>query len=181
MKSFSKFLSLGLVSLLGLVQSLDMADYSEGPGIDAGFREYLSELYRMTEDPATTTEFTNFFTPDGVLIVRKVVATGSDEIIALKHKLLPTAGNKHWNHRPNVTTVESETDKHKVFHSLGVIEASYDGGSCSQAYYSTRFTINKGADGVLSMKPHSGNLAIYDDYVVEPAVSPTNIPCGTRG
>ncbi|KAI9048747.1 hypothetical protein LZ554_007578 [Drepanopeziza brunnea f. sp. 'monogermtubi'] len=181
MKSFSKFLSLGLVGLLGLVQSLDMADYSEGPGIDAGFREYLVELYLTTEDPATTTEFTDFFPPDGMLIVRNIVATGSDEIIALKQRLMPTAGNKHWNHRPNVTTVYSETNTQKVFDSLGVIEASFDGGNCSQAYYSVRFTINKGADGILSMKPRSGNLAIYDDYVVEPSISPTDIPCGTRG
>lgn len=90
-------------------------------------------LYLSTEDPAVTTTFSDFFTSDGQLIVRGITATGSDEIIALKQQLLPTAGNKHWNHRPNVTTVDSESETQKVFHVLGVIEATYDGGNCSQA------------------------------------------------
>ena len=149
MRSFATILSLGLV---GLASSLDMALYKEqGGGIDAGFRAYLTEyvsflplgengsythhsrLYLMTEDPAVTTDFSDFFTADGELIVRGIVATGSDEIIALKQRLLPTAGNKHWNHRPNVTTVDSESSTQKVFNVLGVIEATYDGGNCSQA------------------------------------------------
>lgn len=31
------------LSLAGLVNSLDMSSYSEGPVIDAGFKEYLTE------------------------------------------------------------------------------------------------------------------------------------------
>lgn len=77
--------------------------------------------------------FSDFFTINGQLIVRAIVATGADEIIALKQLLLPTAGNKHWNHRPNITTVDSETSTHKVFQVLGIIESTYNGGNCSQA------------------------------------------------
>lgn len=45
--------------------------------------------------------------------------------------------------------------------------------------YSTRFTVQKGDDGVLSMATHAGNLAKYDDYIIDPSVSPTDIACGT--
>lgn len=65
--------------------------------------------------------------------MRGIVATGATEIVALKQKLLPTAGNKHWNHRPNATTVADETDAAKTFQVLGIIESRYDGGNCSQA------------------------------------------------
>ncbi|KAG4031289.1 hypothetical protein MFRU_009g00790 [Monilinia fructicola] len=168
------------MGLLSMAQSLDLSGYSQQAGVDAGFKAYLRELYLSTEDPAITTAFSNFFVPNGQLIVRGIVATGSKEIIALKQRLLPTAGNKHWNHRPNVTSVYSESSTQKVFTVLGVIESTYDGGNCSQAYYSTRFTVNKDASGKLALKPHAGDLVKYDDYIIEPSVSPTDIPCGTR-
>ncbi|PBP21887.1 hypothetical protein BUE80_DR007286 [Diplocarpon rosae] len=166
------------LGLAGLTSSLDMASYSERPGIDKGFEAYLVELYLMTEDPVVTTTFSDFFTTDGQLIVRGIVATGSDEIIALKDRLLPALGNKRWNHRPNVTTVDSESATEKVFQVLGVIETSYEGGNCSQAYYSTRFHVLKDASGALSMETHAGNLAEYDDFMIQPPVAPTNIACG---
>ncbi|CAL3962706.1 unnamed protein product [Diplocarpon coronariae] len=175
-----KFSSVSMAfGLAGLVNSLDMALYSEGPGIDAGFKAYLEELYLMTEDPVVTTTFSDFFTPDGQLIVRGIVATGSEEIIAMKERLMPTDGHKRWNHRPNVTTVDSESATEKVFQVLGVIETSYSGGNCSQSYYSTRFHVLKDASGALSMKTHAGNLAKYDDFIIEPSVTPTDIACGT--
>jgi len=77
--------------------------------------------------------FADYFTASGTLIVRGIVATGADEIIALKESLLPPAGNKHWNHKPNATTVDSETAAHKVYQVLGIIQSTYDGGNCSQA------------------------------------------------
>ncbi|CZT25843.1 uncharacterized protein RCC_11512 [Ramularia collo-cygni] len=173
MKSFTPILALGLA---GLVQSLDMSFYKPGAGVEPEFKAYVEELYRSTEVPAYTTEFSNFFTPDGQLIVRGIVATGSDEIIALKQRLLPPAGNKHWNHRPNATTVDSDSSTQKVYQVLGVIQATYDGVNCSQAYYSTRFTVVKNA-GVLSFETHAGNLAKYDDFIIQPSVSPTDIAC----
>lgn len=73
------------------------------------------------------------FTPDGQLIVLANTATGADAIIKLKQALLPPAGNKHWNHMPNVTTVDSQTTSRKTYKVLGVIETRFDGGNCSQA------------------------------------------------
>lgn len=80
-----------------------------------------------------TTGFTDFFTPAGRLIVLGNVATGPAEIVALKQELLPPAGTKHWNHRPNATTVADETAAAKTYQVLGIIESRFDGGNCSQA------------------------------------------------
>ena len=93
----------------------------------------MIRLYASAEDPSATNKFTDFFTTDGQLIVLANTATGADQIVALKQELLPSAGNKHWNHLPNVTTVASETSAKKTYQVLGVIETTFDGGNCSQA------------------------------------------------
>lgn len=90
-------------------------------------------IYAETEDPIATTSFTDFFTPQGVLIVLESKATGPAEIVALKEKLMPTDGSKTWNHLPNVTTVHSETDANKTYAVEGVIESTYKNGNCSRA------------------------------------------------
>ena len=43
--------------------------------------------------------------------------------------------------------------------------------------YSSRFTVVKGAGGVLDLTPRVKNLAAYDDFVIQPLTSPTDIPC----
>ncbi|EUC26870.1 hypothetical protein COCCADRAFT_10357 [Bipolaris zeicola 26-R-13] len=162
---------------VGMAASVDMSLYSAGTGVDAAFKPFLQELYASAEDPAATTRFTNFFTVDGKLIVLENTATGAEQIVALKQALLPTAGNKHWDHLPNITTVSSETAAQKTYQVLGVIETTFDGGNCSLAYYSSRFTVTKGANGSPNLTPHSGSLVAYDDFVVSPSKSPTDIPC----
>ncbi|PZD36281.1 hypothetical protein A1F97_08375 [Pyrenophora tritici-repentis] len=127
----------------------------------------------------STTTFTDFFTKDGKLIVVENVASNPKDIIALKQELLPTAGTKHWNHLPNVTTVSSETSAQKTYEVLGIIESRFDGGNCSQAYYSSRFTVTKNTAGSPNLTPHSGSLVAYDDFVVSPMHSPTDIACET--
>lgn len=44
--------------------------------------------------------------------------------------------------------------------------------------YSTRFVVNKDQDTGLPAF-EKGNLVLYDDFIVEPSNSPTDIPCGT--
>ncbi|TLD07572.1 hypothetical protein PgNI_10148 [Pyricularia grisea] len=167
------------LSLLGAATAVEMTRYAAASGVEPAFESYLKELYASAEDPAATTTFTDMFTPDGQLIVLANTATGADAIIKLKQALLPPAGNKHWNHMPNVTTVDSQTTSRKTYKVLGVIETRFDGGNCSQAYYSTRFTVTKDASGAAQLKTHAGNLVTYDDFIVQPSQSPTNIPCGT--
>lgn len=90
-------------------------------------------LYAETEDPIATTSFTNFFTPQGALIVLGNKAIGEADIVALKEYLMPTHGLKIWNHFPNVTTVYSETETNKTYAVEGIIETTYVDGNCSQA------------------------------------------------
>ncbi|KAK6854448.1 hypothetical protein PG995_009541 [Apiospora arundinis] len=168
--------------LVGTVLAVEMSRYVAAPDVEPEFASYLKELYASAEDPSATNTFTDFFTPAGQLLVLGHVATGAEPIVALKQQLLPAAANKHWNHLPNATTVDSETAGQKTYQVLGVIETRFDGasGNCSQAYYSSRFTVTKGsASGAAQVIPHARNLVAYDDFVVDPHESPTHIACGT--
>lgn len=170
--------ALAVLPLLGATLAVDMVRYAPAADVDAGFGSFLEELYTSAEDPSATDTFTDFFTPTGQLIVLANVATGADAIVDLKKALLPTVGTKHWNHLPNATTIDSETAGQKTYNVFGVIETRFDGGNCSKAYYSTRFTVTKDVEaGVAQLAPHSGTLVAYDDYVVEPSESPTHIAC----
>ncbi|KAI6356171.1 hypothetical protein MCOR25_007939 [Pyricularia grisea] len=163
--------------LLGAAAAVDMRHYDPRRQVERAFGSYLEKLYATAEDPRATHSFTNFFTPQGKLTVLNSVASDPAAIIALKEALLPPAGNKQWNHLPNITTVHSETPRFKTYDVLGVIETRFNGRDCSKAYYSTRFTVTKDSSGVPQLQPHAGNLVHYDDYIVTPPHSPTGIPC----
>ncbi|TLS27357.1 hypothetical protein PpBr36_04210 [Pyricularia pennisetigena] len=163
--------------LLGVAMGVQMTRYDPASNVEPAFGNYLRELYATAEDPKATDSFTNFFTPQGKLTVLGHVATGPAAIVRLKEQLLPPAGYKQWNHLPNVTTVYSQTPNYKVYDVLGVIETRFNGGRCTKAYYSTRFTVTKDASGAPQLRPHARNLVHYDDYIVDPPESPTHIPC----
>ncbi|KAK8045039.1 hypothetical protein PG993_005063 [Apiospora rasikravindrae] len=167
-----------ILSSVGAAAAVEMARYAAASDVEPAFASYLKELYASAEDASATKTFTDFFTPTGQLLVLGHVATGAGAIVALKQQLLPAAGTKHWNHFPNVTTVDSDTAGQKTHQVLGIIETRFDGGNCSQAYYSSRFTVTKDTAGAVQMAPHKGSLVTYDDFVVDPPESPTHIPCG---
>lgn len=149
----ASFLSLFfLVSLLNLkVLAVDMYMYQPSSEVESGFEGFLQEyshpvpsnigladnlscsLYAETEDAIATTSFTNFFIPQGALIVLGHKAVGAAEIVAFKEHLMPIDGLKIWNHVPNITTVYSETETNKTYAVEGVIESTYVNGNCSQA------------------------------------------------
>ncbi|KAK1985951.1 hypothetical protein LZ30DRAFT_706985 [Colletotrichum cereale] len=167
-----------LTMLLGSALGVDMSKYQAEPGVDASFQPFLKALYASAEDYKSTDTFTDFFVPEtGRLVVLEHDAQGAEAIVALKQSLLPTTGTKHWNHLPNVTSVYSETATEKVYNVFGLIQSIFDGGNCSAAYYSSRFTVLKDGKGTVRNQAHSGSLVLYDDYVVSPGSSPTNIPC----
>ncbi|PPJ50667.1 hypothetical protein CBER1_05232 [Cercospora berteroae] len=174
MKCFS---TLAAASLLGLATAVDMSGYVAGEGVDAEFKNYLDVLYYEAELSTATTGFTDFFIPNGKLIVRGRTATGSAAILAFKQQLMPPNGNKHWNHLPNITTVVEDSAERKTFHVLGLIDTTYDGRNCSRAYYVSEFPIQKKADGTIDFTPKKGNLIEYNDIDINPFVSPTDIPC----
>lgn len=90
-------------------------------------------LYAETEDPASTTTFTDFFAPEGSLKVLQYSAVGAEKITGLKQALMPTTGKKLWHHLPNVTTVSAEDDTMRTYTVLGVIQTTHEGVNCSQA------------------------------------------------
>ncbi|KAL0933445.1 uncharacterized protein CTRU02_212408 [Colletotrichum truncatum] len=164
--------------LISSAMGVDMSKYEAESGVDASFEPFLEALYASAEDYKATDTFTDYFVPEtGRLVVLENVAQGPDAIVKLKEALLPPTGEKHWNHLPNVTSVYSESATEKIYNVLGVIQTRFDGGNCSAAYYSSRFTVKKDSDGNVLNQPHSGSLALYDDYIVSPAESPTHIPC----
>ncbi|GKT56049.1 hypothetical protein ColTof4_11542 [Colletotrichum tofieldiae] len=167
-----------LTLLWGSALGVDMSKYEATKGVDASFQPFLEALYASAEDYKSTDTFTDFFVPEsGRLVVLENDAQGPAAIVKLKQALLPTTGVKHWNHLPNITSVHSETTTEKVYDVLGLIQTRFDGGNCSAAYYSSRFTVLKDSKGNVRNQPHSGSLVLYDDYIVSPAESPTHIPC----
>ncbi|EFQ27309.1 hypothetical protein CGRA01v4_04369 [Colletotrichum graminicola] len=167
-----------LTMLLGSALGVDMSKYEAEAGVEASFKPFLQALYASAEDYQSTNTFTDFFVPKtGRLIVLENNAEGAQAIVQLKQALLPTTGTKHWNHLPNITSVYSETTTEKTYNVFGLIQSIFDGGNCSAAYYSSRFTVLKDSKGNVRNQPHSGSLVAYDDYVVSPSKSPTDIPC----
>jgi len=155
-----------------------MKYYSASSDVEAAFKPFLERLYTAAEDPVSTTGFTDYFPSDGSLIVLKNIAVGATEILALKRELLPVDGSKHWDHFPNTTTLYSRTTTQTTYQVWGTIQTTYNGGNCSQAYYQSHFTVLKDpATGVPNFMPLSRNLKTYDDYVVSPDFSPTDIEC----
>ncbi|KAL3426604.1 hypothetical protein PVAG01_00113 [Phlyctema vagabunda] len=172
--------ALGLC-LLPVTQAVSMNEYRAESGVDAAFEPFLEELYASAEDPGASTGFTDYFTNDGTLIVLENTAQGADAILRLKQALLPVDGLKQWNHFPNTTTLSSETATYKTYQVFGAIQTTFTGGNCSLAFYQSRFTVTKdNTTGSPNLIPVSGSLVSYDDYVVSPARSPTDIPC-TKG
>lgn len=100
----------------------------------ANDESHVGSLYASAEDYKSTDTFTDFFVPEsGRLIVLENNAEGPAAIVKLKQALLPTTGQKHWNHLPNVTSVYTETATQKTYDVLGLIQTRFDGGNCSAA------------------------------------------------
>ncbi|KAN0068890.1 hypothetical protein V8E54_013059 [Elaphomyces granulatus] len=173
----TKFTLFLLATYFAAARAFTMDYYKPSSDVEPEFRNFLESLYSSAENPTSTTDFTDFFTPSGTLIVLSYTAHGSDAIIKLKQLLLPPDGHKQWDHLPNITTVYSDTETEKIYGVSGVIRSTYTGGNCSAAYYKSRFTLLKNNDSSTNLEPHSGFLVLYDDYYVYPDYSPTDIPC----
>ncbi|KJX98286.1 hypothetical protein TI39_contig419g00021 [Zymoseptoria brevis] len=117
-----------------MANAVTFSDYKPQAGVESAFKDFLQALYSAAEDPKATNGFTDFFVPTtGKLVVRSLHGTGASEILAIKEKLMPMDGHKHWNHYPGVAKVGSETDTSKIYNVVGQIDSRYDGGNCSSA------------------------------------------------
>ncbi|KAH8652658.1 hypothetical protein BGZ60DRAFT_533521 [Tricladium varicosporioides] len=172
MKFLFSLLSSGL--WISITQAVSMIDYNPDCGVDPEFGPWYSELLAEVENPTSSCSFTNFFAPNGSMIILGDIAQGANAILRSKHALLPANGSIQWNHFPNRTTVSSEMPTEKSFQLSGVMQAiSTADGNCSTTYFQTRFTVTKNsATGMPNLTPHSSSLLIYDGFVITPSEAP---------
>ncbi|KAL0938562.1 uncharacterized protein CTRU02_205172 [Colletotrichum truncatum] len=165
-----------LFALATVVSAVDMAPYKPDADVDAGFTKFVEEYYRISEDKTATTSFTNFWPADGQLVIAGRTFSGSAAILGVKQSLLPPAGNKSWWHLIRGASVAGESDDSKTFVANIVIQTTYVGGNCSEAYGNASFTVLKDAQGSPRLEPHSESLRLYN-LTVSTTQSPTDIPC----
>ncbi|WQF84514.1 hypothetical protein CDEST_09528 [Colletotrichum destructivum] len=161
-----------------LVAAVDMAPYVPAAGVDAAFADFVEAYYLASEDQFATTSFTDFWPADntGVLVIAGRAFPGAASILGVKQSLLPPGGDKSWWHLIRGAAVEAETAADKTFVAEIVIQTTYVGGNCSQAYGDARFTVLKDEVGSARLKPQSGSLSVYN-LTVSTTDSPTDIPC----
>ncbi|KAK7413925.1 hypothetical protein QQX98_007192 [Neonectria punicea] len=173
MNGITLLVSLGLV--LGGAQAISMIDYAPACGVNAEFGYWYSELLRNNEDPTTTTTYTNFYAPNGSLVVLGDTSTGADAILTARAAMLPSDGSIQWNHFPNTTTVAYESATEKTFQVAGIMQTvTVADGSCSTTDFRTLFTVTKNkATGKANLTPQGGSLLIYNGFFI----SPSDLPC----
>ncbi|OLN97108.1 hypothetical protein CCHL11_02048 [Colletotrichum chlorophyti] len=159
-----------------VVAAVDMAPYKPDANVDKAFAKFVEEYYLTSEDKSATTAFTNFWPADGQLILAGRTFSGSAAMLAVKQSLLPPGGNKSWWHLIRGASVAGESEESKTFVANIVIQTTYVGGNCSQAYGNASFTILKDDQGSPRLEPHSESLSVYN-LAVSTTESPTNIPC----
>ncbi|KAH7021932.1 hypothetical protein EDB80DRAFT_744575 [Ilyonectria destructans] len=117
-----------------------MIDYSPGCPVDPEFGPWYFELFRNNEDPTTTSAYTDFFAPNGSLVVLGNVATRANAILSSRAAMLPADGS----HFPNKTVGADESATEKTFHVYGVmLSVTTVHGNCSTTYSQTLFTVAK--------------------------------------
>ncbi|KAF5515570.1 hypothetical protein CGCS363_v000185 [Colletotrichum siamense] len=167
-----------LLPLLPLVAAVDMAPYKPAANVDAAFAPFVEAYYLASEDKAATTTFTDFWPATGQLIIAGRTFSGYAAMLGVKQSLLPPAGDKSWWHLIRGASVAGETAESKTFVAEIVIQTTYVGGNCSQAYGSASFTVLKDAQGAPRLEPHSESLSVYN-LTVSTTDSPTDIPCSS--
>ncbi|KFY94059.1 hypothetical protein V500_03430 [Pseudogymnoascus sp. VKM F-4518 (FW-2643)] len=175
MKSLTTTLSVAAF-LLPAVRAINMAFYNPQCGVDYAFGPFYEELLAKAETPTSTSDFTDFFTANGSMVVMANAAQGAEDILALRQALLPADGSVRWNHFPNVTFVAEETDITKTFQLSGILHV-VTAGNCSTTYFSTRFAVTKNATtGIPNLQSRSGSLVTYDGFSVVSSPDPCFAP-----
>ncbi|KAH6625106.1 hypothetical protein C7974DRAFT_413642 [Boeremia exigua] len=168
------FLSVSLVAFLQVAQAISMIDYSPSCDVEPDFVHWYSELLRNNETPNITTEYAQFFAPNGSLVVLGAVSIGAEAILTSRRAMLPTNGSVIWNHFPNTTTVASESSTEKVYQVSGVLEITTPaGGNCTQTYFQTLFTLEKNeTTKVPNLSLQNSGLLIYNGFSINGSTTP---------
>ncbi|KAH7371182.1 hypothetical protein BKA66DRAFT_573130 [Pyrenochaeta sp. MPI-SDFR-AT-0127] len=164
---------LSFILVLGVTHAISMVDYAPDCDVDPDFGFWYSELLRNNENATSTSEYTNFFAPNGSLIVLGDVATGPEAILRSRAAMLPLDGSIQWNHFPNTTSVSAESSTEKSFQVSGVLQTvTTADGNCSTIYFQTLFTVAK-TKNTANLIPQSGSLLVYDGY----SINASDAPC----
>ncbi|OAL53611.1 hypothetical protein IQ07DRAFT_640661 [Pyrenochaeta sp. DS3sAY3a] len=157
---------------LPAVRAINMTFYNPQCGVDYAFGPFYEELLLQAETPTSTTEFTDFFTTNGSMIVMNNTSQGAEDILALRQALLPADGSVRWNHYPNITFVAEDTETTKTFQLSGILHV-IAAGNCSTTYFSTQFTVTKDAESKIpNLQVRTGSLVTYNGFRVEASVDP---------
>ncbi|TKW48925.1 hypothetical protein CTA1_7185 [Colletotrichum tanaceti] len=163
------------------VAAIDFTHYDPQPGVQPEFKDFLNALVTQAENATATTEYTNFFTPDGMQTTLSIHCVGADAITRCKQGFLPTDGSMTLTHFPNTTFVADNNATATVYESHGRIENDFKTGNCSQIYYKTQYTVLKTVESVEAPPNLSTDaeqqVYWYHDYFVNPTNVPSNIPC----
>lgn len=130
-------LASAFVSLIALAKAVDMTLYQAGAGVDEGFKAFVEEYYLINEDKYATTNFTDLFTDDAVMILQGREFDGPATMLQVRNSLLPINANptKDWWHLIETAEVAGEEDASKTFAVTMIVQTTYTPGNCSQAQY----------------------------------------------
>ncbi|PVH98871.1 hypothetical protein DM02DRAFT_530266 [Periconia macrospinosa] len=165
------------------ILAIDFSGYAPQKGVQAEFQPFLKALVTAAEDPAATTEYTDYFPADGLQTTLTIQCVGAN-IVKCKQGFLPTDGSKKLIHFPTTVSIFDNNATATVYDSEGRIENTFVEGNCSQIYYKTRYTVLKTTEGIdqapnLTPKPQA-QVYWYHDYYINPINVPSDIPCDSQ-
>ncbi|KAK2625047.1 hypothetical protein QTJ16_005416 [Diplocarpon rosae] len=172
--SLSAFCS--LAALATVTRAVNMTNYAPSPGVEERFKEFVRFFYYTSESRSSAVSYKSFWPEDGRMILAGHQFNGTAAILAAKQRLLPPGGDKRWWHLIRGAVVKGETVADKTYAVDVVIQTTYLGGNCSEAYGNAAFTILKDDTGLPRLEAYSQSLSLYN-LTVTPTFSPTSFPC----
>lgn len=161
MKSHTLYGSL-FVFFAAAARAADLSNFKAGTGVEAELQEFLTTYFPFSEDPDSTTEWTNWWTDAGTITRGGKTYTGAEERLGLKNVLLPPGGTVTWNHIVYDVVVQAETDTSKTYNESVIVEvANTATGACGGYQGFVVAEIAKGSDGNVNLAYHSQNYITY--------------------
>lgn len=153
---------LALSALSTIVTASDLSGFKAGPGVEAELAFFLTTYFPTSEDPASTTSWTNWWAETGSLTFRGVEYAGAAKRLAVKQSILPPGGNVTWNHIITDVAVKSETATSKTYNESAVIEIRNTGTkTCSGFTGNVIAEIKKNDAGEVDLTLEGGNYLTY--------------------
>ncbi|POS68558.1 hypothetical protein DHEL01_v213048 [Diaporthe helianthi] len=151
-----------LVAFSTAVTAADLSGFKAGAGVEPKLKAFLTTYFPFSEDPKSTTTWTNWWAETGTLTFRGVEYTGAANRLAVKQSILPPAGGITWNHIITDVVVSGETATSKTYTESAVIEIrNTTAKTCSGFKGNVIAGIKKDAAGKVDLTLHGGNYLTY--------------------